>query len=239
MAAVNLARLANVPLRVVLINHGSPTGRGVAYSTKHHEHLLNVAVRNMSAFPDQPNHFLDWLRTRSEYADVPEAELRESFVPRKTYGDYLQSLLFWYTKGTDAPRARIEFVDHEVLDLVPGPASVSIVVKQHATIEADKVLLATGNPAPADLPLPEAFEHPRLLRNPWNSVDPWSIALCPRRRGIRSTLSRSERIASCRTYARIAAWRRGAPRWFAEIRTVPSERNRGRSPADRCRCRGP
>src|SRR4051812_15551950 len=99
MTAVNLARLAKAPLRVVVINHGTPMGRGVAYGTRQPEHLLNVAARNMSAFPDQPNHFLDWLGTRSEYADVPEAVLRERFVPRKIYGDYLQSLLFWHSKG--------------------------------------------------------------------------------------------------------------------------------------------
>jgi len=61
MTAVNLARVGTWPLRVCLINSGHPTGRGVAYGTRRAEHLLNVAARNMSAFPDHPNHFLDWL----------------------------------------------------------------------------------------------------------------------------------------------------------------------------------
>src|SRR5690348_9607103 len=83
MAAVHLARLAKTSLRVVVINDQNPLGRGVAYGTRQAEHLLNVAARNMSAFPDQPNHFLQWLGTRSEYAGVPEAVLREQFVPRR------------------------------------------------------------------------------------------------------------------------------------------------------------
>ena len=82
LAAVNLVRLSKIPLRIFLINHGYPLGRGVAYGTKRPEHLLNVAARNMSALADDPNHFVEWLGTRFEFADVPEAELREQFVPR-------------------------------------------------------------------------------------------------------------------------------------------------------------
>ncbi len=171
VAAVNLARLAIQPLRIHIINHGSPLGRGVAYGTKQSEHLLNVAARNMSAFPDLPNHFLDWLGTRSEFADVPESVLREQFVPRKIYGDYLQSLLFWYSKEAHHPRARIEFVNGEALDIMPAPDRALVVVERHPTIEADKVLLATGNPPPADLPFSSGFIHPRLVSNPWQPID--------------------------------------------------------------------
>ncbi|MEO2091507.1 MAG: FAD/NAD(P)-binding protein, partial [Gemmataceae bacterium] len=96
MTAVNLARLSTRPLRVCLINRGHPTGRGVAYGTGRPEHLLNVAARNMSAFPDHPSHFLDWLRTRTEYTGLPDAVLRETFVPRRVYGDYLQAVLLSY-----------------------------------------------------------------------------------------------------------------------------------------------
>jgi uncharacterized NAD(P)/FAD-binding protein YdhS len=171
VTAVNLARLANAPLRIVVINKGRPPARGVAYSTKQAEHLLNVAARNMSAFPDQPNHFVDWLGTRSEYADVPEATLRESFIPRKVYGDYLQALLLWHMKGMVQARALIELVDGEALDVVPAADRVAVVVTGHPTIEANKVLLATGNPPPADLPWMKDCDDPRLVRNPWDAMD--------------------------------------------------------------------
>ena len=51
MAAVNLVRLSTESHRVIVINGKRPFGRGVAYSTDRSEHLLNVAARNMSAFP--------------------------------------------------------------------------------------------------------------------------------------------------------------------------------------------
>src|SRR5215510_1900485 len=93
MTGVNLARISQRPLHITLINQHRPMGRGLAYGTRRPEHLLNVAARNMSAFPDLPNHFLHWLRTRSEYESVPEAELRERFIPRQVYGDYLRALM--------------------------------------------------------------------------------------------------------------------------------------------------
>ena len=93
MTAVNLARFSTHPLEITVINRGRPAGRGVAYGTRHPEHLLNVAARNMSAFRDEPDHFLRWLRTRSEFDTLPEIELRERFIPRMVYGDYLRSIM--------------------------------------------------------------------------------------------------------------------------------------------------
>ena len=93
MTAVNLARLSTRPLELTVINCRRPTGRGVAYGTRRPEHLLNVAARNMSAFRDEPDHFLRWLRTRSEFDTMPEIELRERFIPRMVYGDYLRSIM--------------------------------------------------------------------------------------------------------------------------------------------------
>ena len=93
MSAVNIARLSEEPLHITVINDERPVGRGVAYGLRRPEYLLNVAARNMSAFPHEPDHFLQWLRTRSEFELTPEIELRERFVPRQIYGDYLRSIV--------------------------------------------------------------------------------------------------------------------------------------------------
>lgn len=169
MTAVNLARLSASPLRVSLLNHGSPAGRGVAYGTRRPEHLLNVAARNLSALPDHPNHFLDWLRTRTEYADTPEATLREAFLPRRVYGDYLRNLLLHYTRPVD-PRCRVELVplDGEVLALEPAGTGARLRLAGGATLDADKVVLATGNEPPADLPgQATVATHAAWCANPW------------------------------------------------------------------------
>src|SRR3984957_9309363 len=116
MTAVNLARLSRRPLHITLINQHRPTGRGAAYGTRRMEHLLNVAARNMSAFPDMPDHFLQWLRTRSEYDMMPDFELRERFIPRMIYGDYLCGLMQQHLQSPgESALVRPAFVDAEAM----------------------------------------------------------------------------------------------------------------------------
>lgn len=175
MTAVNLARLSNHPLRIALINSKHPLGRGVAYSTKRAEHLLNVAARNMSAVPDHPDHFLDWLRTRVEYADFPEIQLRETFAPRRVYGDYLRSLLFHYLRPIDEHHpARVELIEGEAVDIdrMDGEG-VEVSIEDGRSIQADRVLLATGNQPPATVgKRGEHFSHPAYVEDPWSDWEP-------------------------------------------------------------------
>jgi uncharacterized NAD(P)/FAD-binding protein YdhS len=178
MTAVNLARLSEAPLRVTVINHGYPQGRGVAYSTRRPEHLLNVAARNMSALPEHPGHFVEWLRTRTEFADMPEAELRETFIPRRLYGDYVRSLTLHYARPLDA-RGTVEttFVDEEAVDIAAAGRGARVELAGGRSLSADQVLLATGNEMPAELPGTETLAgHPAYAANPWVN---WEAKLPP------------------------------------------------------------
>lgn len=169
MTAVNLARVCEAPLRVTLINHGYPLARGIAYSTRRPEHLLNVAARNMSALPEHASHFVEWLRTRSEYSATPEAELRETFIPRRVYGDYLCGLLLSSTHPFDhrCP-VEIALVDDEVRELALEGEDARLMLAKGGVVRADKVVLATGNEAPAALPGAAALAgHPAYCANPW------------------------------------------------------------------------
>ena len=169
LAAVNLARLSTLPLRVTVVNRGYPAGRGIAYGTRRGEHLLNVAARNMSALPEHPGHFVDWLRTRTEYADTADAGLREAFLPRRVYGDYLRGLALQYAHPADARSpVRIETLDDEAVDLESLDGRGRLLLADGGTLEVDRVILATGNEPPADLPGSEALAtHPGWCPNPW------------------------------------------------------------------------
>ena len=170
MAAVNLARLSNQPMRILLINSRYPLGRGVAYGTKYPEHVLNVAARNMSAVPDHPNHFMDWLRTRVDYSELPDPQLRETFVPRRVYGDYLRGLLLNYLDPIDEHHpATIAVIDDEVVDIaVDDEERAEVFLKSGASHLADRVLLATGNQPPAPIgSAGETFSHPAYCPDPW------------------------------------------------------------------------
>jgi uncharacterized NAD(P)/FAD-binding protein YdhS len=169
MTGVNLARLSRRSLHVTLINQHCPRGRGVAYGARRMEHLLNVAARNMSAFPDMPDHFVEWLRTRSEYDFVPDIELRERFIPRMIYGDYLCGLMQHYLQSPpESTLVQTAFVEGEALDVRPGGHGAVIHLSDGGRVEAEQVVLATGNEAPGGFPgCEELHDHPAWIGNPW------------------------------------------------------------------------
>ena len=171
MTGVNLARLSRHPIHLTLINQHRPKGRGVAYGSRRIEHLLNVAARNMSAFPDMPDHFLQWLRTRSEYDTVPESELRERFLPRMIYGDYLCGLMQQHLQSPpDSTQVRTSFVEGEALDIAVEGNRAVIQLSDGGRVEAERVVLATGNEAPAGFPgCAELSDHPGWVGDPWQA----------------------------------------------------------------------
>lgn len=61
MAAIQL--LGTLPLgqKVLLCERAGAFGRGLAYATANPDHLLNLRVANMSAFPDRPADFETWI----------------------------------------------------------------------------------------------------------------------------------------------------------------------------------
>ena len=167
LTAINLARLAAKPPRITVINDHRPEGRGVAYGTRRMEHLLNVAARNMSAFPDLPDHFVNWLRTRCDYDLVPEHELRERFIPRMIYGDYLKSLAHHYLR-------EVQHIKGQAIDVCEDGR---VMLADGCKLKADRIVLATGNEAPGNLPGSESLvSHPAWAANPWL---PWHEKLPP------------------------------------------------------------
>jgi uncharacterized NAD(P)/FAD-binding protein YdhS len=171
MTAVNIARLTDHPVHITVVNDGRPIGRGVAYALRRPEYLLNVAARNMSAFPDEPDHFLQWLQTRSEFGSMSERELRERFIPRQIYGDYLSSIVQHHLRslGGRTP-VTAEFVVGEAIDVEPGEPGAVVRLADGSGIEADRVVLATGNESPAALPGTETLaDHPAWVGNPWEA----------------------------------------------------------------------
>lgn len=158
VTAVNVARLAPPDIRITLINAGYPTGQGVAYSTTRAEHLLNVPARNMSALSDEPGNFVQWLAARPEFAG--DTSVGERYVQRRLFGQYMLDLLQSYP--------RIETIAAEATDVEPSADGFRIHLAGQSPVNADAVVLATGNPAPAGLPGLENFVHPRYVANPWS-----------------------------------------------------------------------
>jgi uncharacterized NAD(P)/FAD-binding protein YdhS len=172
LTAVNLTRICQEPLRITVINHGHSACRGIAYSTRQPNHLLNVVARNMSALADQPQHFVEWLSEGYEYRGQPLRTLREQFVPRRAYGDYLQSLFEWHATTVARRKGiQIDWMANEVTDARLAGQEFLLTVGGEE-IAADKVVLATGNSAPAVFRLSGLDVHsPRYIGDPWQSLE--------------------------------------------------------------------
>ncbi len=156
LLAAHLLRKRHPSLAVTIIEQRAELGAGVAYATQDPDHLLNVRAANMSAFSDQPEHFFQWLRTDApSFGDgLPEAS---SFAPRRTYRDYLQSLL-----APHLADGRLRLVNARAVAITETSNGVSVAFEDGAHIIADHAVVATGNEGPK-LPL-APWRH-----NGWNS----------------------------------------------------------------------
>lgn len=165
MAAVHLLR-APASTRVVLVDRSGRFGPGLAYSTRHHEHVLNVPAGRMSAFADQPAHFVDWLRNR-------EPAAAGAFVSRASYGHYLASML---EEAERAAPGRLQRIEGEACAMRLAEESIEVSISTGPAtlnIEARHAVLAPGNFPPADPPIadPAFFSSPRYHRDPWRFLD--------------------------------------------------------------------
>ncbi|WP_344015198.1 FAD/NAD(P)-binding protein [Pseudonocardia xinjiangensis] len=160
LSALHLLRASSDPnLRVVLFEADSRRRHlGVAYGTTDERHLLNLRAQMMSAFPDEPDHFVDWAR-RAGRGWKPT-----DFLPRMAYGNYLRDLVAEFGEH------RLHVVDARVEDVVAHDGGFEIATDGTNT-QARSVVLAYGVGAPHRLTtttaqsLPDAAWH---LQNPWD-----------------------------------------------------------------------
>ncbi|NTU65239.1 MAG: FAD-dependent oxidoreductase, partial [Chloroflexi bacterium] len=164
MVAVHLLRSTTVPIIIKLIERSPAVGLGIAYGTREDCHWLNVPAGNMSAFPDDAGHFLRWLENCCE-----RPYRADSFVPRKLYGAYLQTILR-EAEAEASVLARLERIQDEAVAILPDNESSRIQLQSGATLQADRIVLAVGNFPPSDPGVKEGS----FYRSPRYSSDPWS-----------------------------------------------------------------
>jgi uncharacterized NAD(P)/FAD-binding protein YdhS len=158
--AAQLLRRSGGNVSVVLIERSARLGRGVAYGTQCEEHLLNVPASKMTAFLDDPEHFLRWAALNFDPNVKPG-----DFLPRLVYGRYVASLL---QQEVERHPGQFENVQDEAVSLTRGGDTAEIRLRSGRTLFADKVVLALGNFPPGDPRLPGRTPHSqRYVSNPW------------------------------------------------------------------------
>jgi uncharacterized NAD(P)/FAD-binding protein YdhS len=147
LRACQLLRGPLIDLRVTLVEKRAEVGRGVAYFTANPNHLLNVRAANMSAFPDQPDHFWRWLCARQATENGPETWQPCGdpfcFAPRRIYGDYIASLI----EPLSSQPGRLRIVQGECVSIREARSGAAVTLADGAQHPADFVVLATGHEA--------------------------------------------------------------------------------------------
>lgn len=162
MTAVHLLRArTGRPIRVLMVNRSGAMARGVAYGTQSPNHLLNVPAGRMSAFPDDPGHFLRYCQGK----DV--SVTAGTFVARSIYGEYLGDTLAQALNAA-APNS-LEQVVAEVRAIRTGATTADIELSDGRVLTVDRVVLAVGHHPPAHpSELTEEFRASGFyVRDPW------------------------------------------------------------------------
>jgi uncharacterized NAD(P)/FAD-binding protein YdhS len=156
----HLLKCAGDAVRVTLIEPREQIGRGLAYATENESHRLNVRASNMSAFPDDPDHFWRWLR-----ANGHGGEDRFCFVPRLVYGRYLGALVEDRLAESDP---RLRWFREIVTGLSERNGSVTLHFSDSETAVFDMAVLCCGHEAS------ERLEAPFV--SPWEDPRAWNTA---------------------------------------------------------------
>ena len=162
ITAIHLLRKNN-SIEVILFDPKSK-GQGIAYSPHSDAVLLNVMTSKMSAFANEPLHFLNWCKEKDPYRNISDELLGQSFMPRSLYGNYLQDLYELNLENN----SRFKHVKENVLEIKLN-GHIQLLKTNSKQISVDKTVLATGNALPSNHVVPKGLIYDnRYHQNPWN-----------------------------------------------------------------------
>lgn len=135
LAAIQLRKTCSSDVSVVIFDSASQLGRGKAYKTSDEENLLNVPVERMSAYPDDPESFRNFLLERYPLA---EKSKHWPFVSRLYFGQYLEREL---NRKTTVPLRHIPF---KVSQVSSNNQKFTVVLENGQSEVLDYLIVATG-----------------------------------------------------------------------------------------------
>lgn len=158
--ACQLARYCTHDLTVGVVERKGEPGRGVAYGTAYEHHLLNVTADGMSAFPESPNHFVDWLR--ENFKDLARSN---SFPPRRVFGQYVGETL---SRACADTFVNLKWIKDSVISIHRNGSLNTAECVSGIRLSAKYIVLATGNFPPAEPLISKQGEKPIYALRPWS-----------------------------------------------------------------------
>ncbi|MCI0601082.1 MAG: FAD/NAD(P)-binding protein [Beijerinckiaceae bacterium] len=153
---------AGISINVALVERRGAVGEGLAYATRDPAHLLNVRAGGMSAWPGQPDDFVEWASRRYGHGNPGD------FYPRQWYGEYIRDT-FVASAADAGKRAKFSVHLDEVRRVVGHPEGGWLVhLERGSSLRADAAVLAIGHRPPSD-PIGSKWTGPRtrLISDPW------------------------------------------------------------------------
>lgn len=166
LTALHLARTAGrraTPIEIVIIDPDPRLAAGVAFGTYDERHLLNVPAAGMSAFPENPGHFVHWRRQTAPRAADPY-----EFAPRRGWSRYLQAQLDEaVTAGSG--QTSIRHIQRTSTGVTWSKGVAIIRLDDGSSLTADGVVIATGLPVTG-----ASWAPPKLQDSAFFIADPWA-----------------------------------------------------------------
>lgn len=152
LVAMQLVRQAKRPIHISIFDQHAQFQTGIAYAASAFRHLLNVAASKMSAWPEQPLHFVQWLQQQPAYLYVDAELLAQTYQPRALYGQYLQQQWQQTLVESASKDIQLQLIPEPVLSLKTQP-SIVLLASPSGEQQFSAVVIATGNELPRH-PLP-------------------------------------------------------------------------------------
>lgn len=160
-------------LEIFIFNQKESFNKGIAYNSYSDKHLLNVSSIKMSAFPDQPTHFLDWILKKEGFKKQDYNWLANAYLPRKLYGEYLSQI--WEDTIQKASQKNISvffidsIVDYIEINNTNSENKIAISTQNKSKIVVDKCIIATGNQIPRNPTIKnnDFYKSKNYFQNPW------------------------------------------------------------------------
>ena len=165
MTAIHLLWRCEPGERVYLVERSGRLGPGLAYSTSDRSHLVNVRAENMSAFADEPDHFVRWLERLGpeQRADAAERTIAGTFARRSVFGAYVQELLREAIARQDGAD-NLYLVADAAVAIRPSDGSFLLETANGRSHRVDAAVLALGNV------IESRDELPGYVANPWSAA---------------------------------------------------------------------
>lgn len=145
------------------------TGRGVAYSTPHDHHLLNVRAGGMGLYLDTDEDFAGY-GSRRHAGSKPT-----DFLPRGLFGDYIESQLDKRICDAEQRNRRFAIVPATASGIKASGSGYTITLDNGETVTAEQIVLALG----ALPPRPLRTVSKRALGSDAYVLDPWGLTTRP------------------------------------------------------------